>query len=186
MAFGDSCIKLGSKEWSRSILALASNLDEVYTRMLLHAKSISEENAANIVIHTLDTDVSLISLGLTEQIRGRLFIRTGTQNKVRIISTGTVKESLTMRFDVEDFKQAYQALLGIHTFIGCDIVNAFLGKGKVKPVKLILNPLLKQNTLIFEDLFATCMRTRRILMLSIQVVLCETKKVGSKVSTIMF
>ena len=84
--------------------------------MLLHAKNIGEENAANIVIHTLDTDVFLILLGAAEQIIGRLFIRTGTQNKARIISIVTVTESLAMRFNVEDIEQACQALLGLHAF----------------------------------------------------------------------
>ena len=62
MAFDDSCIKLGSNGQSRSILALASNHEEVDTRMLLHAKNIGKENAANIVIHTPTTDVFLICL----------------------------------------------------------------------------------------------------------------------------
>ena len=81
---------------------------------------------------------------MAEQIRGRLFIRTGTQNKACIILIGTVKESLAMRFDVEDIEQACLALLGLHAFTGCDTVSAFSGKGKAKPVKL----MLKENSYI--------------------------------------
>ena len=144
MAFDDSCIKLGSNGRGRSVPALASNHEESDTRMLLHAKNIGEENAGNIVIHTLDADIFLISLGVAEQIRGRLFIRTGTQNKARIISIGTVKESLAMRFDLEDIEQACRALLGLHAFTGCDTVSAFSGKSMMKPVKL----MLKENSYV--------------------------------------
>ena len=129
VAFDDSCIKLGSKGRSRSVPALASNHEEAATRMLLHAKNIGEEKAGNTVIHTVDTNVFLISLGVAEQIRSRLFIRTGTQNKARIISIGTVKELLAMRFDVQDIEQACRALLGLHAFTGCDTISAFSGKG---------------------------------------------------------
>ena len=62
VAFDDSYIKLGSNGQSRSILALALNHEEADTRMLLHAKNIGKENAANIVIHTPTTDVFLICL----------------------------------------------------------------------------------------------------------------------------
>ena len=59
--------------------------------MLLHAKNISKENVANIVVHTPDTNVFLILLGVAEQIRGCLLIHTEMQNKARIISIGKVK-----------------------------------------------------------------------------------------------
>ena len=42
-----------------------------------------------------------------------------------------------MRFSVEDIEQACRALLGLHAFTGCN-VSAFSGKGKAKPVKLML------------------------------------------------
>ena len=144
VAFDESCIKLGPNGRSRNVPALASNHEEADTRMLLHAKNIGEENTAKIVILTPDTDVFLISLGVAEQIRNSLFIRTGTQNKTRIISLGKVKESLAIRFDVEDIEQACRALLGLHAFTGCDTVSAFSGKGKSKPLKL----MLKENSYI--------------------------------------
>ena len=137
MAFEDSCIKLGSNGRSRSTPALASNHEEADTSMLFHAENIGEENAANIVIYTLHTDVFLILLGVVEQIRGCLFKRTGTQNKAFIISIGIVKESLAIRCDVEDTEQACLALLGLHAFTRCDTFSAFSGKGKTKPVKLM-------------------------------------------------
>ena len=142
MAFGDSCIKLGSNGRRRSVPALTFNHKKADARILLHAKNIDKEKAANI--HTLDTDVFLISRGVAEQVRGDLFIRTGTQNKARIISIGTVKKSLVMRFDDEDIEQACRTLLELHAFTGCDTVSAFSGKGKAKPVKL----MLKENSYI--------------------------------------
>ena len=59
-------------------------------------------------------DGSCIKLGSN----GHLFICTGTQNKARTISIGTVKESLAMRFDVEDIERFCRALLVLHSFTG--------------------------------------------------------------------
>ena len=59
--------------------------------MLLHAKNIIKENVANIVVQIPDTNVFLILLGVAEQIRGCLFIRTEMQNKACNISIGKVK-----------------------------------------------------------------------------------------------
>ena len=62
---------------------------------------------------------------------------------VHMIGT-VIKESLVMRFDVEDTEQACRASLGLHSFTGCDTVSAFSGKGKAKLVKL----MLKENSYI--------------------------------------
>ena len=75
VAYDDVCIQLGS---SGSIEELACNHEEADTRMLFHAKNISE-SYRSIVIHTPNTDVLLIALGVSHQIRGNIFIKTGTQ-----------------------------------------------------------------------------------------------------------
>jgi len=91
----------------------------------------------------------------------------------------------------------------LHAFTGCDTVSSFSGKGKSKAVKL----LLKESAYI--DLFSSfgnkpslsesqhqersatvCLSSvwtqrRKHRYCSIQVVLCEARKIGSKVSTAM-
>ena len=116
--------------------------------MLFHAMKISE-SVHNIVIHTPDTDVFLIALGVSSQISGNIFIRTGTQNKTRIICLSKVKEALKIKYNLHDMNLVSKALLGLHGFTGCDTVSAFSGKGKVKPLHL----MLKHSYYI--DLFAT-------------------------------
>ena len=104
---------------------------------MFHAKKISE-SVRRILIHTPDTDVFLIALGVSSQISANLFIRTGTQNKARIISLSKVKEALQIKYDLQDMNWVSKALLGLHGFTGCDTISAFSGKGKVKPLQLML------------------------------------------------
>ena len=90
------------------------------------------------IIHTPDTDVFLISLGVSFQITAELFIRAGTQNKARIISLSKVKVALQTKYELCDMQLVSMALLGIHSFTGCDTISSFSGKGKVKPLQLML------------------------------------------------
>ena len=175
MAFDQSCIKLDPNGRSIDVPELECNHEEADTRMLLHAKDISNPDFSNIVIHTPDTDVFLISLGLSVQIRSNLFIRTGT-NIARIISIEKVRASLAMRFEVHDTESICQALLGLHAFTGYDSISPFSGKGKTKPVKVMMKKaeyvnlfssfgndpaVQKINISGFSILFAICMDTRK-------------------------
>ena len=105
--------------------------------MLLHAKNISMF-FDRVVIHTPDTDVVLIALGVSGDLRCELFVKTGVQNKVRIISLAEMKQSLIVKYTIDDINVASKALLGLHAFTGCDTISAFSGKGKVKPTQVMM------------------------------------------------
>ena len=138
------CIKLGDREEP----ALFCNHEEADTRLVFHTKQISN-SFGKIVIHTPDTDVLLIALGLASEISAELFMKTGVKSKTRIVRLEGIKDSLKTRYEVTDVKQASKALLGLHGFTGCDTISSFAGKRKVKPVKT----MMKNQTYI--DLFAS-------------------------------
>ena len=120
--------------------------------MLLHAQHASQ-STENIVIYTLDTDVLLIAIAASNQISGKIFIRTITNNKAGIISIEKVKNALILRYDLLPtiidslptiIDSLSKSLLTFHALTGCDTVSAFSGKEKVKPLKI----LLKDQTFI--------------------------------------
>ena len=111
--------------------------EEADTRLIFHAKQMSQ-SFEKIVIHTPDTDVLLIALGLGVNIDCKLFMKTGVKNKARIISLEGIRESLQARYGVENTDKASKALLGLHGFTGCDTISSFAGKGKVQPVKTMM------------------------------------------------
>ena len=41
-------------------------------------------------------------------------------------------------YDLDDINMTVKAILGLHAFTGCDAVCAFCGKGKIKPLKILL------------------------------------------------
>ena len=138
VAYDTFCVKLRPNDESELRPELSNNHEEADTRMLLRAKQISESNIKNIVIDTPDTEVFLVGITASNQIIANLFIRTGTKNKARIISIPKVKEVLQMKYDLNDMQLVSNALHGLHAFTGCDTVSAFSGKGKVKPLLLMM------------------------------------------------
>ena len=139
IGFDERCIRLDSTGTCVFVTELECNHEEADTRMLLHAHHASQ-STENIVIHTPDTDVLLIAIAASSQISGNIFIRTGTKNKVRIISIEKVKNTLILRYDLQPTitELLSKSLLGFHAFTGCDTVSAFSNKGKVKPLKILL------------------------------------------------
>ena len=128
------CFLLGDGD----IAELCWNHEEVDTRLLFHVQH-NAKSFETIVIHTLDTDVFLIALGVSGEINEAMFIQTGVQNKTCIISLAEVKKALKINYGVQDIDLASKPLLGLHGFTGCDTISSFAGKGKVKPVKVMMS-----------------------------------------------
>ena len=108
---GQCCIwyvllKLPTKWWPE----LSCNHKKADTRMLLHAKQITDTNMRNIIISTPYTDVFLIGTVALTQINASLFIRTGTKNNAWIISISKMKEALQLKYVPKS------ALLGLRQF----------------------------------------------------------------------
>ena len=89
--------------------------------MVFYAKEIME-TYQRVVLHTPDTDVFLIALGMSGDIGGEIYIKTGVQNKTRIMSLNEIKKNLpsNLPYDTIDRNVIAKALLGLHGFTGCD------------------------------------------------------------------
>ena len=107
-------------------------------KRLIHEVKHAIQTINNVIIHTPDTDVLLIALAASTELRSDLFIQTCTKAKSRLISTNKTKSSLGPLYDLDDINMTVKAILGLHAFTGCDAVCAFCGKGKIKPLKILL------------------------------------------------
>ena len=109
--------------------------------MLLHAKHPSTDYT-KILISSPDTDVFIICLASHTNINARLYFLTGVKNARRIIDVPKVADnifnSIKIRDDVPK-DTLIKSLIGFHSFAGCDTISSFAGRGKVKPLKLLLN-----------------------------------------------
>ena len=74
---------------------------------------------------SFDTDVAVIAISLQTDFLCSLYVFTGTGNRTRIIDITKVSSALGTSV-------CCWALIGIHTFSGCDSTRAFYGKGKRK------------------------------------------------------
>ncbi len=105
--------------------------------MLLHAYYAASHSAV-VVIKSVETDVFIISLGMSKQFTSRLLFHTGTGTKVRTIDLQAIRNQIG-----DDII----ALIGLHAITGCDSVSGFYGKGKVKAAKLLFKEQAYQQAL---------------------------------------
>ncbi|XP_048853374.1 uncharacterized protein LOC125721594 isoform X1 [Brienomyrus brachyistius] len=108
---------------------LTCDHEECDTRLFFHAKHAAQEHQT-VVIKSPDTDVAVIALSLQPDLPCRLYFFTGVGNKTRKVSSA-LGNSVCL------------ALIGIHTFSGCDSTSAFYGKGKKSHFLLLAR---KRNT----------------------------------------
>jgi len=76
-----------------------------------------------------DTDVFVLLVHYCSRINGHLFFDTGTGNNRRAIDMNRIANALG--------NEVTSALPALHVFTGCDTGSAFVGKGKVRPLKLM-------------------------------------------------
>jgi len=113
-----------------------SRHEEADGRLLLHAAAAGH---SAVIICSEDTDVFVLCLSFSEQIGVPPFQRCGTQTRTRLIDIGTLCSAIG--------PNVCTALIGLHTFTGCDTVNAFAGKGKLRVLEI-----LKKNSNVRETL----------------------------------
>jgi hypothetical protein len=144
---GSEAFCINSHGFSRET-DLDSDHQEADTRLLLHAKHASL-TIEKIVIATPDTDVFMIALAKCLDIRGELYMLTGTKNARRIIDIKAVAEEIHNSLNNTGCeKRLYlQALLGYHCFTGCDSISTFCGRGKLKPLTILGQDLLHVEAL---------------------------------------
>ena len=92
-----------------------------------------------IIASSPDT-VFMVMLSNVTEMNGQLFMLTGTGNKRRIIDVNSVPEGIyENQNEIYCTKnQVMKVLLGFHCFTGCDTVSSFAGRGKLKPLQLLL------------------------------------------------
>ena len=129
---------------------LESNHEEADTRMLLHAQHASQQHR-KIMISSPDTDVFVICLSFKSNIIADLYFLTGVKNSRRIIDISAVVGSIDKNLNIcqSPKETLLKALIGSHCFTGCDTVSAFAGRGKVKPLMLMMK---RQE---YVDMFAS-------------------------------
>ena len=108
--------------------------------MLLHTKQASL-TFSKVLISSPDTDIFIIWLSVHTRIAANFYFLAGVKSSRRIINVSKVADyifDILKRCDVSK-KVLLESLIGFHSFAGCDTISAFAGRGKVKPLKLMLN-----------------------------------------------
>ena len=107
--------------------------------MLLHAQHASQQYQ-KILISSPDTDVFIICLSFQPSFGADLYFLTGVKNTRRIINITAVVENINQNLNFSDatLESLLSALIGFHSFTGCDTTSSFAGRGKVKPLMLML------------------------------------------------
>ena len=157
VAYDQSCLLLGGG----AVQGLSCNQEEADTRMLFHAKDMME-TYQTVFLHTPDTDVFVIALGMSGDLGDDIYMKTGTGNKTRIMNLNEIKKMLPSNFDTLDKNVLSKALLALHGFTGCDTISAFSGKGKVRPLQLMLK---NQSFITFFASFGTQYNRRSVCCL---------------------
>ena len=106
-------------------LSISTNHDheEADTLLILHATEIAQRSAfSDCVIYSPDTDVFLLLIHFYESLPILTKFKTGKGEYQREINIGTCFESLG--------PLKASAILGFHTFTGCDQTGKFNGKSK--------------------------------------------------------
>ncbi|XP_065649422.1 uncharacterized protein LOC136078186 [Hydra vulgaris] len=103
-----------------------SDQEEADTRLLLHCKHASV-SYAHVILASPDTDVFVSALYHSWFISATLHFETRCGNKQRILNVNKIAKEIG--YDWCD------AMIGLHSFAGCDAVSAFQGKGKLSALK---------------------------------------------------
>ena len=119
-----------SSEEQHAIGSLTSNQEETDSRVVLYAMYAANQGYDRVRIRTPDSDIFWILLHHARSIDIDIVYDTGFGNKKQLINISELCDHYS--------QSVCSALLGIHAFTGCDSTSAFKGKGKIRPMKLIL------------------------------------------------
>ena len=121
----------------REVVSLRNRQEEADTHIIFHAEHISTKytEPSHVVIHTPNNDVVLLALAFDKDTNSPPFIKTRNKDKARIINIDEAIKNVQTRMTEETSSDNIgEAIIGLHTFTGCNTVSAFVGKGKVKSV----------------------------------------------------
>ncbi|XP_065661751.1 uncharacterized protein LOC136084780 [Hydra vulgaris] len=114
------------------IISLKSDHEEADTRLMAHCYHAASSHQ-NIVIWSPDTDVFVIALHAIKHFTVNVLFATGNQNNKRIINVRKVADHWGRSF--------VNAVVGFHSFTGCDTTSSFYGKGKASVLKVLQKKL---------------------------------------------
>ena len=83
----------------------------------------------NIIERSQDTDMLVLILKYAQHIDPVLLFDTGTGNKRRLLN---IKHIVEVKGS-----DLCSALTALHCFTGCDTIRAFVGRGKITPLKVL-------------------------------------------------
>ena len=148
-SLGDKCLRLTADTETTAINTievpeLTSDHEEADTRLFLHSEHASA-STNSVVIKSPDTDTFILGVSVAAQKQDgcKLYLCTGLgSTSSRLLDLNAVASRYgpcTM-----------EALLGFHAFTGCDSTSSFKGKGKLKPLHLMMQSPRFLST--FKDL----------------------------------
>ena len=148
----NKCWKISGAS-SVQVPELCSCQEEADTRLLLHAAHAAQNGYDSVVISSEDTDVFVLLLAFSSSIDASLFQKCGTRTRTRLVDISKVVAAVG--------EDVCRALVGLHSFTGCDTVSAFAGKGKLGALKILKSDVdakqafteLGQSWNLSEDLF---------------------------------
>ena len=122
-----------------AIPELESNHEDADTRMMLHAQHASQ-HFQKILISIPETNVFIICLSFQPVTNTNLYFITGVRNSRQLINIGAVVENINQNLNLcEPPKESLlSAFVRFHSFTGCDTLSAFAGRGKIKPLMLMM------------------------------------------------
>ena len=107
-----------------------SNQEETDSKVVLCSMYAAEKGYQYARVRSPDSDIFWILMYHARKINTTILFDTGLGNKKRLINITNISNHYT--------EEMCEAMLGLHTFTGCDSVSSFRGIGKVKPLKLLL------------------------------------------------
>ena len=89
------------------------------------------------MINSPGTDVFLLILSMSNEIAGKMYMKTGTREKTRMINITDVKDQLDGKLPEQNIDYVQKVLPGSYAFTGRNKVSGFSGKGKIKALKIM-------------------------------------------------
>ena len=138
IAYEDVCIKL-SGDRAEIVTELGSTHEEADTRLLLHALHAALSGFCSTIVISEDTDGFILCLYFRHKtIPCPSFLKCGSTTRTRFADITGIAEDVC------------RALPGLYAFTGCDTVSAMPGRGKIGPLKMVMQS--KESFATFEEL----------------------------------
>lgn len=151
---------------------LESSHEEADTRLILHMQHASNFFSAVVCVAD-DTDVFILCLSFCKGAKSDWYLKPGSKNRTKLISLQKIAESLGGKM--------LNALIGLHSFTGCDTVSAFANQGKVKGLKLTQQNEKYQEA--FSELGANWLLSETLAK-DLERFTCELYAKGTKVDSV--